>query len=527
MSSVAVIGAGPQGLVTAKNLLEEGFKVTVFEARPSIGGLWQYCEPEKWTSVLQSTLGNVSKYRNCFTDYPVQDDEPLHMDSRQTMDYIESYATKFALHQYVQLDTRVEEVTRSSDVQQWQLRLSKNGTIETLACDKVVLTTGTNNLPIIPEIVGRTLFKGTIAHSQAFKRASDYEGKSVIVLGAGTTAADTACELVGHAKNIYFSHRHGNLVMKRVIGGTPLDLIANRRKACIRDTMLAWAPIAGQKMFDTVAGKMGKASFDLDPAWKFDPAPSMATHRPIISEDFVPQLRAGAISSVPGIVRVVDVDHVELDDGSQIQVDGIICATGYTPDYSLIPEIQLYDQALKTDDPENPMPPVRLYQNIFPPAYADSIAFLNNWALGDGILAVGDLVSMALAQIWKGSFQLPSPEQMNREIDGHHAWLRTVAAPRVARSFTVRQGQWMAWLNAAAGTGVNEKLGYGRHGWWYWANNRADCDLLMAGLDSPHVWRLFEGRRKRWEGAMEAIRKANHDFLRDRERLLHDEGKGD
>jgi NADPH-dependent glutamate synthase beta subunit-like oxidoreductase len=68
MSSVAVIGAGPQGLVTAKNLLEEGFQAKIFEARPSIGGLWQHREDAKWTSVFPSTLGNVSKYRNCFTD---------------------------------------------------------------------------------------------------------------------------------------------------------------------------------------------------------------------------------------------------------------------------------------------------------------------------------------------------------------------------------------------------------------------------------------------------------------------------
>jgi dimethylaniline monooxygenase (N-oxide forming) len=210
--------------------------------------------------------------------------------------------------------------------------------------------------------------------------------------------------------------------------------------------MLAWAPIADQKMLDTVAGKMARASFDLDPAWKFGPPPSMATHRAIISEDFVPQLRAGTIKSVSGIAKIIDGNHVELDNGSQIQVDAIICATGYTPRYSLIPEIRLPDHALKTDDLEIPMPLARPYQNIFPPAYADSVALLNNWALGDGILAVSDLVSMALAQIWKGSFQLPSLEQMTREINVHHAWLRTVAAPRIARSFTVRQAHWMAWL---------------------------------------------------------------------------------
>ena len=46
--------SGPQGLVTLKNLREEGFDATIFEGRSSIGGVWQYTEEPGKTSVLQS-----------------------------------------------------------------------------------------------------------------------------------------------------------------------------------------------------------------------------------------------------------------------------------------------------------------------------------------------------------------------------------------------------------------------------------------------------------------------------------------
>ena len=39
-SQVAVVGAGPSGLVAAENLVESGFDVTVFEASDSLGGQW-------------------------------------------------------------------------------------------------------------------------------------------------------------------------------------------------------------------------------------------------------------------------------------------------------------------------------------------------------------------------------------------------------------------------------------------------------------------------------------------------------
>lgn len=56
----------------------------------------------------------------------------------------------------------------------------------------------------------------------------------------------------------------------------------------------------------------------------------------------------------------------------------------------------------------------------------------------------------------------------------------------------------MTWLHDAAGTGVNEKLGYGWKGWWYWLVRNGECRDLMNGVNSPYIWRLFEGRRKKW-----------------------------
>ena len=38
--SVAVIGAGPGGLVAARWLLAQGFEPTIFEQAPTLGGQW-------------------------------------------------------------------------------------------------------------------------------------------------------------------------------------------------------------------------------------------------------------------------------------------------------------------------------------------------------------------------------------------------------------------------------------------------------------------------------------------------------
>ena len=63
--TVAVIGLGVLGLVAVKNLAEEGFDVTGFDANSYVGGLWHFTEDDK-TSVLPSTVINISKERVCF-----------------------------------------------------------------------------------------------------------------------------------------------------------------------------------------------------------------------------------------------------------------------------------------------------------------------------------------------------------------------------------------------------------------------------------------------------------------------------
>lgn len=59
---VAVVGAGPLGLIATKNLAEEGFEVTAFERADSVGGLWRATTNTQHTSVLPNTLTNTSKY---------------------------------------------------------------------------------------------------------------------------------------------------------------------------------------------------------------------------------------------------------------------------------------------------------------------------------------------------------------------------------------------------------------------------------------------------------------------------------
>lgn len=65
--------------------------------------------------------------------------------------------------------------------------------------------------------------------------------------------------------------------------------------------------------------------------------------------------------------------------------------------------------------------------------------------------------------------------------------------------------EWTAWADRTAGTGVNEYLGWGWKGWKFWFQEPRFCSLLMGGIYSPHIYRYFDGKRKKWGGARAEI----------------------
>ena len=121
-----------------------------------------------------------------------------------------------------------------------------------------------------------------------------------------------------------------------------------------------------------------------------------------------------------------------------------------------------------------------------------------------------DIAAMAIAQVWKSASSLPIIAEMTKAVDEHHAWLTQQANRRSNVSPGMVNGQtWLRALDDLAGTGVNEYLGWGWRGWWFWFTNMRLCNIPMGGIWSPHIHRLFDGKRKKREGSRQAIESVN------------------
>ena len=254
----------------------------------------------------------------------------------------------------------------------------------------------------------------------------------------------------------------------------------------------------------------------LDPSWRLLPAPPDVNANAVINEDINPALRAGSITSVSGI-KAFTATGVATETDGEIEVDAVIFCTGYTFDYSILsPEADPTQRPTPDWDASphsNGLPYPWLYQTIFPTTYPDSLAFIGPCeGYTFAAFCHADLATQAIARVWSSAHPLPSKEEMKRWCeDNYRLSLKRIAKYRCPKT-GCDGAKLQSWLCAAAGNRVEEKLGWGWEGWKFWWNQSELYRLMVDGIDTPFVYRLFNGTsgsRAEWDGAREAIYEAN------------------
>jgi dimethylaniline monooxygenase (N-oxide forming) len=212
-TKVAVIGGGALGLLALKNLNEDGFDVTCYEARSYIGGLWRSSNDSSLSITQGTTTFNTSKFRGAISDFPFPPEVDDFPTAEQIHAYLESYCDNFRLRNKIELNTRVVGLRRSST--KWVVETLKNEAgshLNVKYFDKVLVATGTFTSPKTPHIEGMNLFCGPNVHAMRFHDPEQYKGKTVLVVGLHATGQDVTVALSRYASKVYISHKRG-LVM--------------------------------------------------------------------------------------------------------------------------------------------------------------------------------------------------------------------------------------------------------------------------------------------------------------------------
>ncbi|WP_405645343.1 flavin-containing monooxygenase [Streptomyces sp. NBC_00019] len=307
---VYVIGGGPGGLAVAHALRAQGIRAVVLEKSDRVGASWRrhYDRLHLHTTRRLSALPGLAMPRR-FGRWVSRDD-------------VVRYLEKYAEHHELEIVTGVEvsRVERSPDGTGWLLHATGGRELTGAA---VVVATGYNHTPLVPDWQGLTTYPGEVVHAADYRNPAPYAGRDVLVVGVGNTGAEIAVDLVeGGAERVRLSVRTAPHIVRRSTAGWAAQYTG---------VLVRRLPVG---LVDRLARPMAKLSVpDLSEHGLPRPDTGLYTR---VHEGAIPVQDVGLIDAVrKGKVEVVaavdgfEKDEVLLADGTRITPDTVIAATGY------------------------------------------------------------------------------------------------------------------------------------------------------------------------------------------------------
>jgi len=306
---VVIVGGGPAGLAAAGALKQKGVSSTILEAGESVGSSWR----GHYERLRLHTVRGLSN----LPGRPIPAEMGKWVARADLVAYLEDYATHFQLE--VRFGARAEKVTRER-AGGWCVH---TGTDE-LAAQTLVLATGYNRRPVLPDWPGREGFEGALLHSARYRNAEPYRGKRMLVVGSGNSGAEIAVDLVeGGAGEVLVSIRTAPNIQRREFLGIPTQVMG---------ILAGKLPVPVADRLSLVLQRLGIG--DLRP-YGIDPPARGVMSRiyedaqiPLIDMGFLDALRARKLTVVPA-VEGFEGREVLLKGGRRVQPDAVVAATGF------------------------------------------------------------------------------------------------------------------------------------------------------------------------------------------------------
>lgn len=321
-----VIGAGPGGLAAAARLKGLGLDVALLERGEDVATSWRHgydclcLNTSSWFSYLPGKR------------FPRQAGRWVSRDA--LVDYYRGYAASHHLQVY----TGVEAERIESSGEGWRVGISRGSFGATI----VVVATGMQHTPAIPDWPGLGEFQGELVHAADYRNAESFRGRRVLVVGAGNSGTDIALDLAqGGAAEVWLSARRPPHILRRELWGLPHDLLGVLGRRLPRRVADANVRLLRRLTFGDLS-EVGLPIPRDGAVTRFESDGRVPT---IDAGGFVEAVRREQISVVAGVAGFSQ-DSAVLSDGARVKADAVLAATGYRPNLrSLVGHLGVLDAA--------------------------------------------------------------------------------------------------------------------------------------------------------------------------------------
>ncbi|XP_058112037.1 probable indole-3-pyruvate monooxygenase YUCCA4 [Magnolia sinica] len=306
-----IVGAGPSGLAVAACLEKSGIPSIVLEKTNCISSLWQ-----------QRTYDRLNLHLpKQFCELPLMGfpkDFPKYPSKRQFIKYMESYATEFSIKPKFEQSVRSAEFDSACGL--WRIRTQD---VEYMS-RWLIVATGENAQPVIPEITGIEKFHGPVLHTRVYKSGADFSQQKVLVVGCGNSGMEVSLDLCGHNANPHMVARNTVHILPREMFGISTFRIAM--------ALLKWFPLRLVDRFLLLVAHFTLGNTDRFGLRRPKTGPielkNTTGKTPVLDVGALAKIKSGKIKVMEGVKEITR-RGAKFVDGQEKEFDSIILATGY------------------------------------------------------------------------------------------------------------------------------------------------------------------------------------------------------
>ena len=348
---VLVVGAGMMGINAAVKLQQAGFDFQVIEKLEAVGGNWL---ENTYPGAAVDTPSRVYS----FSFEPNASWTKYYPNGPEFLSYLERVTDKYNLRDRVIFGTKVLGADWDEARKLWIVKAEQGGKPVTFEANALIMAVGPNNEANYPSVRNLDRFAGPVIHSAKWDHAVDLTGKKVVLVGTGCSGVQVATAIADKVGELVIVQRQPEHIIPNPAAHAPVDELERRAMELIpfvaqwkrlQSLSSALQDMHGMIMKDDdYAAKTGgfgpindgmrmmcegylKSHFPDDPDMVelLSPSFPVFAKRPILDCGFYDTLKKPNVSIVRGAIAECDESAVILADGTRIECDIVLLATGY------------------------------------------------------------------------------------------------------------------------------------------------------------------------------------------------------
>ncbi|MEO6881412.1 MAG: NAD(P)/FAD-dependent oxidoreductase [Mycobacteriaceae bacterium] len=338
---VLVVGGGQGGIALGARLRQLGVPSIVIDKRDRPG--------DQWRSRYKSLCLHDPVWYDHLPYLKFPDNWPVFAPKDKIADWLESYTKIMELNYWTA--TAATSATWDAASGTWTVEVERNGKPVTLHPTQLVMATGMSGKPNLPDFPGMDVFRGEQQHSSAHPGPDAYAGKKCVIIGSNNSAFDISGALWEAGAEVTMVQRSSSHIVKSesLMDLGLGDLYSERALAAGMTTEkadLTFASLPYRIMhqfqipvYEAIAERdkdfyerLDAAGFDHD--WGDDGSGLFMKYLRRGSGYYIDVGSAELVAN--GDVHLVrgQVDHltetaVVLSDGTELEADLVVYATGY------------------------------------------------------------------------------------------------------------------------------------------------------------------------------------------------------